>query len=520
LGESEFVKLSIGDVFHRRYRIDRLIKTGGFGAVYEVFDHNTDGRRALKVMLQSAFEDPELYERFMREVKIAGSIESDHIVRVYDAGTDDETRMPFMVMELLEGEELAVLAKRQAMLQRPLPWAEILDYLAQTARALDKVHAHPKKIVHRDLKPQNLFVTRRENGEACIKVLDFGIAKIDTTDKTHTRELGTPKYMAPEQIRGQSKLISPATDTYALGHIAYTLLAGEAYWTEEEKNAESAFLLLANVVAGVQDPPVSRARRRSKVALPAAFDAWFLKATAMDPGERFDKATGCIAALAEVLSIPQRVSLQSEQSFDPLAPARSLTAQVSGETTAPPLPSELQPPLPGARAPAASDVGVRQSSPSGDNVSRPTGDTRQGVTREPPPHGPARSWGPLLGGGLAFAGALVVAAVAWKVTSAPAIAEGTGPTGIVQSAVVSSAASPPSASTAAPPPSQTIATAGPTTGPSVAVTPPGPGPGPRRPDAGAPPPPTGPSKPPPPPPPPPTAKPVIITDTKLRPEPG
>src|SRR5205085_11209251 len=132
---------------------------------------------------------------------------------------DDASGAPFLVMELLAGEELGAIAKRG-----PMPPAEVVSYLTQAALALDKTHA--AGIVHRDLKPANLFVARRDDGSPCVKILDFGIAKVvaktPPTGQT-TQVVGTPLYMAPEQI-WSARTIGPRADLYALAHIAYALL--------------------------------------------------------------------------------------------------------------------------------------------------------------------------------------------------------------------------------------------------------------------------------------------------------
>lgn len=294
--------LAPGSVFYGRYRIVKRLAAGGMGAVYEVLDEKTDKRRALKVMLPRALEDSDFRARFQREAKVTGAIESDHVVLVSDAGIDDATGAPFLVMELLSGEELAMVVDRTGA----LPTAEALTYLFQAARGLDKTHA--AGIVHRDLKPENLFLTHADDGSPRIKILDFGIAKVlEPGGSKATRALGTPMYMAPEQMRGAG--VGAQTDIYALGHIAYTLLAGEPYWAEEEQEANDALLVFLQKVAnGAQESAVARALRRQNVSLPQGFDAWFLEATALDPAQRFPRATVAIAALAQVLGASDRVS--------------------------------------------------------------------------------------------------------------------------------------------------------------------------------------------------------------------
>jgi serine/threonine-protein kinase len=114
--------------------------------------------------------------------------------------------------------------------------------------------------------------------------------------------MGTPMFMAPEQLRGESS-IGPRTDLFALGHIAYALLAGEPYWNEEQLGAESIYPLLSKIMLGLKEAPAARARRRREVELPAAFDAWMSRATAARPEDRFERATVMVAALAEALGV-------------------------------------------------------------------------------------------------------------------------------------------------------------------------------------------------------------------------
>jgi serine/threonine-protein kinase len=267
------------------------------GAVYHVLDDKTASPRALKIMLPSVVQDPGMRARFALEATVTGAIVSDHIVRVSDAGIDELTGTPFLVMDLLQGDELGSMIKKRGA----LPAIEVITYLRQVALALDKTHA--AGIVHRDLKPDNLFATYRDDGSPCVKILDFGVAKIVAQSTAHaTSAIGTPIYMAPEQMRGEGT-IGPTADLYALGHIAYTLLAGEPYWQEELRVAESIFVLLTRVLSGVSERPSARAARRAGIVLPPSFDMWFQRATAMRAEHRFDRASTSIAELARALDV-------------------------------------------------------------------------------------------------------------------------------------------------------------------------------------------------------------------------
>jgi serine/threonine-protein kinase len=288
------ISLDEGALFAGRYRIVRRLAAGGMGAVYEAVHVETERRRALKVMHPHLFQSAEMRERFKQEARIAAHVESEHIVDVSDAGVDEATQMPFLVMELLRGEELS---KRLKRLKR-LPPGEVITYLQQTALALDRTHA--SSIVHRDLKPDNLFLTQREDGSPRIKILDFGIAKLVREGTSgSTQSMGTPLYMAPEQYRAGSKLTA-AADIYALGMMAYTLLVGEPYWKRDLRGAGDVIAFALVAIQGPQEPASQRAASRG-ATLPAAFDAWFSRATAVDPARRFARASEAVQALAEAL---------------------------------------------------------------------------------------------------------------------------------------------------------------------------------------------------------------------------
>jgi serine/threonine protein kinase len=296
------------------------------GAVYEVVDEKISAPRALKVMLPSLVGDEGLRARFALEARIVGNIESEHIVRISDAGVDEATKTPFIVMDLLRGEELASLLKRR----RVLTFAEAVAYLFQAALGLDKTHA--AGVVHRDLKPENLFLTRRDDGSTCLKILDFGIAKVlaqpSVLYNTNVM-MGTPGYMSPEQIRNLQ--LGPATDLYALGLIAYTLIVGELYWADEIQRG-SAYMLVADIMRGVSELPSVRAQRRRGIALPAEFDEWFLQATALAPADRFERASAAVRGLSQALGLFSPSSLESTLEFG--SPAAT-EAPIGAEAQAP-----------------------------------------------------------------------------------------------------------------------------------------------------------------------------------------
>jgi eukaryotic-like serine/threonine-protein kinase len=348
--------LQDGAVFAGRYRVLRCIATGGMGAVYEVLHLETERRRALKVMLPHILESNDLRERFKRETKVAAHIDSEFIVEVFDAGVDEATGMPFLVMELLRGEELGHRLKRLGRFEPP----DVVAYLHQTALALDKTHR--ASIVHRDLKPENLFLTDREEGPPRVKVLDFGVAKMVAESATAgaTQSIGTPMYMAPEQYNPRLQLTG-AADVYALGMVAYTFLTGAAYWAEEASGG-NLFALTSAAMHGPQEPASVRAARHG-VALPPGFDRWFARITAESPAHRFTSAGEAVRALTEALAVAplSRGSAGSVMEPDPPAPP----SRQFGAESRPPLhqtPARLRP-LPARPPPLGTTLRDRLDTP-------------------------------------------------------------------------------------------------------------------------------------------------------------
>ena len=212
-----------GDVVDGKYRIERLVGEGAMGRVYRAH-HLLLGHSVAIKLLRTSAETDEVRTRFVREAKATMALRSDHVVRVFDMGVL-HAQTPYMVLELLEGTDLrSLLSTRGA-----LPVSEAVDYVLQVCEAL--AEAHLNGIVHRDLKPQNLFLTRRPNGTACVKLLDFGVSKvekrsgsIDELTMSHVM-LGSPVFVSPEQIRDSSK-VDARSDVWSLAVVLYMLLGG------------------------------------------------------------------------------------------------------------------------------------------------------------------------------------------------------------------------------------------------------------------------------------------------------
>ncbi len=346
--------LSPGTLFGGRYRIVRCIAEGGMGAVYEVVHIETEGHHALKIMHAHHFKSEELRERFRREARVTAKIKSDYIIQISDAGIDQNTQMPFMVMELLHGEELGDILEKKGRLHPNLA----LGCLRQVASALDKTHA--ANIVHRDLKPENLFLTHREDGSPQIKILDFGIAKIVEASMAGkgTQSLGTPVYMAPEQVNPAIQLTG-AADIYALGMVAFALLVGLPYWNKELHSAGGLIPFINIVCHGPKIPAVQRAAEYG-VSLPPGFEAWFTKITALHPDHRFPLASEAVLALEQALAGWVTLPPQERPSFASI-PIESLEAPARPSLTMAPthvLPADRLSRSSGPPAPPVSPQGV------------------------------------------------------------------------------------------------------------------------------------------------------------------
>jgi eukaryotic-like serine/threonine-protein kinase len=224
----------VGEIVGGKYRIVRLLARGGMGVVYEA-QHTVVRRRfAIKFLRRDLAERREILTRFQREAEAAGALENENVTAAVDFGIAEDGT-PYILMEYLVGESLAALLEREGR----LPVSRATDLVGQACSGVAAAHA--AGIVHRDLKPHNLFVCRRHDGTDLLKVLDFGVAKLQVAEEASaaTRTgmvLGTAAYMSPEQARGE-KMVDGKTDVYALGAILYEMLSRKRPHPGDSQNA-------------------------------------------------------------------------------------------------------------------------------------------------------------------------------------------------------------------------------------------------------------------------------------------
>ncbi|MCA9640395.1 MAG: serine/threonine protein kinase, partial [Myxococcales bacterium] len=278
----------VGSLIDRKYRIERCIGRGGMGAVYEATNVAIGKRIALKFLeVSDGAADRDAVVRFQREAEAASAVESGHIVQIFDSGTTEDDR-PYLVMELLRGEDLRQRMKRVGK----LPESDVIHITMQTLRAL--VRAHEAGIVHRDLKPDNLFLDSRDDDPLFVKVVDFGISKVTqtrATNNTLTRRgtvLGTAYYMAPEQAQAFPDIDGRA-DLYSLGAICFEALTGDA---PHSGGSYEAIL----VKACTQDAPDVRTKAPETSE---AFAKVIAKALARERADRYQDAREFLDALID-----------------------------------------------------------------------------------------------------------------------------------------------------------------------------------------------------------------------------
>jgi len=341
--ESSASVVAQGALLANKYRVERVLGQGGMGYVVEARHVTLDERVALKFLLPEYAKHPEASARFLREARAAVKIKSEHVARVSDVGTLD-SGAPYMVMEFLDGADLAHTLKHKGVLSVE----DALDFILQACEAIAEAHTYG--IVHRDLKPANLFLAKRPDGSPLVKVLDFGISKVmgggDHALTKTTTAMGSALYMSPEQMQ-ETRGVDHRTDIYSMGIALFELLAGR-----QPFYAETLPQLCAEVLTGVPTPLSAY-----RPDIPADLATRMERAYERDKNQRYQSISEFALALAPYA--PER----SRQTIERLArmggfapPPRSEMSSAPGlhivPTTAPIIITSTSPPntSPGAMA--------------------------------------------------------------------------------------------------------------------------------------------------------------------------
>lgn len=288
-----------GDVINGKYRIERIIGEGGMGVVVAARHLTLDKPVALKLLSPKTGDSAEALQRFTREARAAARIQSEHVGRVLDVDTLP-TGAPFIVMELLEGHDLAVELRKG-----PAPLERGITFILQACEAIAEAHAGG--IVHRDLKPANLFLARKDDGSVVVKVLDFGISKITrheptaeiTEEKALTSAntmLGSPLYMSPEQMKASGD-VDARTDIWSLGVILFEMLSGISPF-----DAATIPMICANVLS--MPPP-----KLEIAGAPEGLERVLLRCLEKEPSARYRDIAHLVRSLAPFAPEQAKITL-------------------------------------------------------------------------------------------------------------------------------------------------------------------------------------------------------------------
>jgi serine/threonine protein kinase len=288
--EKEVTSIRPGDVLAGKYRVERVLGVGGMAVVVLARNVQLDELVALKLLHKRTLSNRTAVERFLREARSAAKIKNEHVARVIDVGALADGA-PFMVMEYLEGRDLAAWLTHRG----PMSVECAVDFVIQALEGVAEAHA--LNIVHRDLKPANLFCIPRPDGPSTIKVLDFGISKVihpelDSQPITRTRDLlGSPLYMSPEQMQ-RARDVDSRSDIWSIGIILFELMTGQPPFLGETS------MELA-IKAATEPTPSMRSR---DPRIPALLEAVVSKCLEKDPRRRYENVAELAVALAPFAS--------------------------------------------------------------------------------------------------------------------------------------------------------------------------------------------------------------------------
>ena len=363
-GRAEKAEARVGAVLAGRYRLTRVLGTGGMGSVYEAVHLTTEKRVAVKLLAGNLSKDLKLVARFRREAMAASKIEHENCVHVDDFGEDGDGTF-YIAMELVNGRGLADELRASG----PMPPARVARIGVQLLKALDA--AHVCGVLHRDLKPQNVMLTQKAGRPDIVKVVDFGIAKLTNHSAEDQQALtipgtifGTPEYMSPEQARGE--VLDARSDLYSAAVVLWHMLLGRSPF-----RGTSVRDTLMKVFSEVAPSPTLE---RPGVPIPPGFEGVLQRAMAKNKDDRWADAAVFAAALSRyadgvVLDLPTRARPGLPQGGE--APAATLekmpavSVPMPGSSSSMPLPRDTVPlPAVDASIPPATDVATRFASPS------------------------------------------------------------------------------------------------------------------------------------------------------------
>jgi serine/threonine-protein kinase len=343
----------------RRYRIVKKLGFGGMGSVFLAEQITLGNRRvALKVLNRKWLDDPDFLSRFHNEAISTARIQHPNVVTIYESGQADDGS-PYIAMEYLEGEPLSEALKNRGA----LPVGECAEILQQAARGLNA--AHKLGIIHRDLKPDNLFLTRGDEGELIVKVVDFGIAKLRESAHTMTgMVLGTPAYMSFEQASGmRSEELDARSDIYSLGVVVYKMVTGRVPFTSDTP--------VGYLRKHLMEPPPPFRAVAPGLSVPAQVEAVVMKALAKDRDERYGSVLDFAREFARAATPPPvepPKPLATTRTVEPPVPAVGARRRLAPTEPAPANGPEggFAQPAPGPPVPPAAptapapDVGARR----------------------------------------------------------------------------------------------------------------------------------------------------------------
>jgi len=320
-----------GQILAGKFRIERVIGEGGMGIVAEATHLGLDERVALKFLRREVMKMPDVVARFDREARAAVKLKSEHVARVSDVGKTEDG-IPYMVMELLRGKDLAQLVAERG----PLPIPEAVEYIIQACEGVGEAHA--RGIVHRDIKPENLFVVQRNDQWSLVKVLDFGISKavlvgpssVDLSSNATTSIMGSPYYMSPEQLRS-TRTVDHRADVWSLGVVLFELLTGTTIFDETAQFTE--------LVAEILESP-HRKLCVFRVDAPTALQGVIDRCLEKDRTRRFQNVAELAVALLPFA--PRRARVTAERTTSITRAAGLITDpnfQVPPSNYPPPAPS-------------------------------------------------------------------------------------------------------------------------------------------------------------------------------------